>query len=117
MESGKYDEKVLSNLEEKKYIEIIKNIDKEIILNPKDSLSFYHRALAHHYLNKLEDSHRDFKSAIYFLPNDEKELYEEIFNNYEINLSKKNATKIYFLVFLICFMFGLIITVLIRRIF
>ena len=112
-----YNNRGLCRLELKLFSEAKSDFSKAIELNPKDSLSFYHRALAYHYLNKLEDSHRDFKSAIYFLPNDEKELYEEIFKNYEINLSKKNSTKIYILVCLICFMFGLIITVLIRRIF
>ena len=58
-----YNNRGLCKLELKAFSEAKCDFSKAIVLNPKDSLSFYHRALAYHYLNKLENSHRDFKSA------------------------------------------------------
>ena len=104
-----YNNRGLCKLELKLFSEAKYDFNKAIELNPKDSLSFYHRALAYHYLNKLKESHRDFKSAIYFLPNEEKKLHKEIFDNYQINLSKKNPKKRYFLAFLNFFIVGFIL--------
>ena len=104
-----YNNRGLCKLELKLFSEAKYDFNKAIELNPKDSLSFYHRALAYHYLNKLKESHRDFKSAIYFLPNEEKKLHKEIFDNYQINLSKKNSKKRYFLAFLNFFIVGFIL--------
>ena len=98
MESGKYDEKVLSNLEEKKYIVIIKNIDKEIILNPKDSMSWYFRGRCKYLLGKYEEAIKDLENAIELNPKEADyfillaKVYLDI-NNYKI--AENNFKKAY----------------------
>ena len=104
-----YNYRGLCKLELKAFSEARYDFNKAIELNPRDSVSFNNRALAYHYLNNFEESNKDFKSAIDYLPNGEEEVHKKIFENYQINLYKKNSTKRYLLVFLISLIIGFIV--------